>query len=606
MKDSDNCFRMAARSARVGCLLSVAWICLFGCSPSPEAPSADSKVAAASSSPGATETYEEPEVGGRLVVALTSEPRTFNPATGVSQATLILLSLTHRGLMALDPMSQEIRPSLAVSWTAVPTDGEDFPLYRIDLPRDLKFSDGEPFDADDVLFTIEAILDERVGSPQLQTLMVDDEPISVTAIDSHTVQVRLPSPVADPGMLFESLYILPEHLLRDDFERGELASAWGTETSPSELAGLGPFRLASYRPGERIVLERNPHYFQRDDQDRALPYLDEIVVLLLTDMQSSLLRFEAGEVDVLSNVPVDGFQRLQVVAEERGLQMRDLGAGAAYEFLFFNLNDLGTESRSELIAKQSWFRSLGFRKAISHAVDRQGIVDLVYNGKATSLGTHVSPGKSRWFVDIEPPETSLTQAKEHLARAGFRWSEKGRLLDSGGAEVKLSIATNSSNPRRVQTATLIQEDLSKLGMEVQVVSLEFGALLDRVTNSFDYEIALLGLGRGGVDPSSDLNVWHSSGSNHLWHLGVDCPTTEWERRIDELMELQKSELDFAKRKELYGEVQRLVFENQPVVTLVAPNVLVGANKRIGNFSPTIFEPTILWNVERLYRRSDRP
>ena len=597
---------MSARSARIGCLLLIVWLSLFGCSPSPEAP-ADADVIAGSSSPSASETPQEPEVGGRLVVALTSEPRTFNPAIGVSQATLQLMGLMHRGLMALDPISQEVRPSLAVSWTQVPTEeGETGLIYRIELPRDVKFSDGEPFDAADVLFTVEAILDDRVSSPQQQTLMVDDQPISLTAIDSHTVQVRYPSPVADPGMLFESLYMLPEHLLRGDFERGELASAWGTQSSPEDLAGLGPFRLVSYRPGERIVLERNPHYFKRDDQGRDLPYLDEIVVLLLSDMQASLLRFEAGEVDVLSNVPVDGFQRLQTVADERGLEMRDLGAGEAYEFLFFNLNGLDPDLNPELVIKQNWFRSLGFRKAVSHAIDRQGIVDLVYNGRATPLGTHVSPGKSRWFAEIGPPETSVPEARKLLASAGFRWDEEDRLLDADGVEVKLTIATNSSNPRRVQTATVIQEDLGKLGMDVQVVSLEFGALLDRVGNSFDYEMVLLGLGRGGVDPSSDLNVWHSSGSNHLWHLAGDCPNTEWERRIDELLELQKSELDFAKRKELYGEVQRLVFDNQPVVTLVAPNVLVGANSRVGNFSPTIFEPTILWNVERLYRRSDQP
>ena len=613
MKDSGYSFRISVLSAFVGCLLSVALVTLISCASPGETPAADdpvgedssTSVEAAGSTGGVS---AEPVAGGRLVFALTSEPRTFNPTIGVSAATLRVLGLMHRDLMALDPVSQEIRPSLAESWTAVqtPDDGGDGWVYRIELPRDVAFSDGEPFDADDVLFTVEAILDDRVGSPQQQTLIIEGEPIALTALDSHTVEVRLPSPVADPGMLFESLYILPEHLLRDDFERGELASTWGTESSPRDIVGLGPFRLVSYQPGERIVLERNPQYSERDDQGRSLPYLDEIVVLLLPDMQAGLLRFEAGEIDVLDNVPVEGFERLQTMAAERRLRMRDLGAGEAYEFLFFNLNQLDPAVHPKLVVKQAWFRSLGFRKALSHAIDRQGIVDLVYDGRATPLGTHVSPGKNRWYAGIGPPETSLSKAREQLVAAGFRWDAEGRLVDAEGVEVKLTIATNSSNPRRVQTATVIQEDLSRLGMDVQVVSLDFGALLDRVGNTFDYEIGLLGLGRGGIDPSSDLNVWHSSGSNHLWHLGTDCPTTEWEQRIDELMDLQKSELDFEERKRLYTEVQRLVFENQPVVTLVAPNVLVGATDRLGNFSPTIFQPTTIWNIERLYRRPDRP
>ncbi len=168
--------------------------------------------------------------------------------------------------------------------------------------------------------------------------------------------------------------------------------------------------------------------------------------------------------------------------------------------------------------------------------------------------------------------------------------------------VEFSIVVSSSNNQRGKIATIIQDDLGKLGMDVHVVPLEFRALLDRVFQTFDYDAAVMGLGGGDADPNPEMNVWLSSGSTHLWHLGETKPATDWEAQIDQLMQKQMVELNYARRKRLYDQVQQIIAAQLPYVFLATPNILVGARKNLANFKPAILEPSTLWNVEQLYLR----
>jgi peptide/nickel transport system substrate-binding protein len=170
--------------------------------------------------------------------------------------------------------------------------------------------------------------------------------------------------------------------------------------------------------------------------------------------------------------------------------------------------------------------------------------------------------------------------------------------------VEFTILSSASNAQRTQIATIIQDDLKGLGMRVQVVPLEFRALLDRVLQTHDYEAALLALGGGDVDPNPQMNVWLSSGSNHLWDLGESKPATPWEVEIDRLMNQQLSALKVKDRKRLYHRVQQLVAENLPLICVVSPNILVAARNHIGNFHPAILDHYTLWNSDELFLRSD--
>jgi peptide/nickel transport system substrate-binding protein len=169
--------------------------------------------------------------------------------------------------------------------------------------------------------------------------------------------------------------------------------------------------------------------------------------------------------------------------------------------------------------------------------------------------------------------------------------------------VEFSILTSSSNADRMKMATLIQDDLKQLGLRVQAVPLEFRSLVDRVTQTKEYDACVLGLVTSDADPNPDLNVWLSSGGSHLWNPGQQHPATAWEAEIDRLMEQQLTAPSYEPRKKLYDRVQQILAEEQPMIFLASPDILAGAKDTIGNFHPTVLESYVLWNVEQLYFRN---
>ena len=231
---------------------------------------------------------------------------------------------------------------------------------------------------------------------------------------------------------------------------------------------------------------------------------------------------------------------------------------------------------------------------------------LVYQGRGTALWGHVTPGNRMWVNrNLASPARSLDRARGLLEAGGFHRGRDGNLLDRAGRRVEFSIAVASSNPERVQIATIIQDDLRQLGMTVRVAPLEFRALSDRLLTSRDYDAAVLGLGGGDADPAAEMNVWVSSGTTHLWNLGRPRPATPWEAEIDDLMKRQLVTLDYAARKRLYDRVQEIVAERLPLVCVAAPHVLIGAKTALGNFRPAVLDHQTLWNIEELYWR-ERP
>jgi len=542
--------------------------------------------------------HEVGRAGGRLVFALRSEPKTLNPVTAVDGASRDVIGRMMADLVHIDRQTQRTTPALARSW-AVSPDGR---RYTLELRRGLRFSDGHPLDADDVVFSFQCYLDERNASPERDQLVVGGKPVVVRKLGAYGVSLEMQQPYAAAERLFDSIAILPRHLLEAAQREGRLAQAWTLSTPPAEIVGLGPFRLRSYVPGDRLVLERNPHYWKVDGTGHPLPYLDEVVFLLVPSEDAQVIRFKAGETDLISRLSAENFAVLAREDAGRNLRLEDLGPGLEYNFLLFNLNDLDGGKLDAIARKQAWFRQVAWRQAVSAALDREGLVQLVYQGRATPLASHVTPGNKLWVNRaLPPPARSLSRARDLLMRAGFSWKE-GTVRDATGAPVEFTIVTNASNAARVQMATIIQDDLRQLGMAVQVVPLENRALLDRVFQSHDYEAALMALGSGDVDPTSEMNVWLSCGPTHLWHLGESQPATPWEKEIDELMGRQLAARDPQERKRQYDRVQALVAENLPLIPLVSPDVLVGARRALGNLRPAILDHYVLWNADELFWR----
>jgi len=535
--------------------------------------------------------------GGRLVVALRSEPKTLNPVLAVDEPSRDVIRCLTADLIHINRGSLKTEPSLAKSWSVSP-DGKQ---YTLQLRRGLRFSDGEPFNADDVIFSFQVYLDEKIDSPQRDLLVVGGKPITAVKVDAYTIRFELAQPYAAAERLFDGVAILPRHLLESTYRGGGFSQAWGLSMPPNQFAGLGPFRLKEYVPGQRVVLERNPYYWKADRAGNELPYLNEVMFLFVSSEDAQVIRFQSGDTDVLSRFSAENFAVLQKQQSIKGYHLDDLGPGLEYNFLFFNLNDLAPKGLPDIAKKQAWFQDVRFRQAISAAIDRDGIVRLVYSGRATPIWDQVTPGNKLWIDENIPhPARSLERARQLLQSGGFSWNSGGSLVDPRGNLVEFSILTSSSNAQRTKMATIIQDDLKQLGMTVQVVPLEFHAMVDRLQNSYNYEAAIMGLVSGDADPTSEMNVWLSSGETHLWHPNQEKPATQWESEMDQLMQQQLVTMDYAKRKRLYDRVQEIVADDLPVICLVSPDILVGAANRVGNFRPAILVPYALWNVEQLY------
>ena len=411
--------------------------------------------------------------GGRITVALRTDPKTLNPILAVDTTSREVIGAMQADLVHINRQTQRTEPALASSWK-VSRDGHK---YTLQLRRDVKFSDGAPFTADDVVFTFQLYLDEALSSPQRDLLIIDNKPIVVRKIDNYTVEFDLTKPYGPGERIFDSLAILPKHSLEAAYRDHKIGEVWGVNAKPEEIAGLGPFRLKSYTAGQQVLLERNPNYWRKDARGTSLPYLNELLFTVVANEDAQVIKFKSGETQILERVGADNFNLLQKDNASKSLCLSDVGPGLEFVFLLLNMNSVDAAKHADIAAKELWFRDLKFREAVSLAMDRKGMVRLVYGGRATPIWGNVSPGNKLWLsANIQHPDRSIDQAKALLKSDGFSWDANGALLDSQKHPVTFTVVVSSSNAQRTKIATIAQDDLKQLGIDVRVVPLEFRAL----------------------------------------------------------------------------------------------------------------------------------
>ena len=350
--------------------------------------------------------------------------------------------------------------------------------------------------------------------------------------------------------------------------------------------------VADYKPGSTVLLKRNPNYWKTDAQGRKLPYLDSIRLDIQPNRDVELLRFKRGEVDLINSLDSEYYDKLAGTSPQ---VVHDVGASLDTEQMWFN-----EVAKSPLPGyKKDWFRSATFRRAISEAINRDDLARVVFRGHAQPAVGPVSPANKFWFnAKLKAESYSPDAALKALQGEGFRLAN-GALKDKDGNEVVFSIITNAGNKYRERMATMIQEDLQKIGIHVNVVTLDFPSLIERMTQTFDYEAIMLGLTNVGLDPSEQMNVWLSSSDNHQWNPSEKTPETAWEAEIDKLMREQASSADAKKRKESFDRVQEIAVEQAPFIYLVNRNALSAVSTTVRGANPVILAPQTYWNAERL-------
>ncbi len=558
----------------------------------------------------ATQTQQQPSRervvgtrGGSITYRLTSPPQTLNYLLAKEESSIILgFYLLGGRLVEFDQDQQKHVPGLAESWKWA----DDKRTLEVTLRSGLKFSDGHALTADDVVFTMRALYDERTQSPIFRdTMLVGGKPIETTATDPQHLRMVFPEAVAAPEGYLSNVAVLPRHALEEDLNKGTLKDAWSITSDPQRVISAGPFTVEAVTPGERVRLKRNPNYWKKDSAGNQLPYLDALDIEIVGDANNAIARLQQNTLDAIDRIRPSDYAALQ--AQQGSVRAYDLGPGLGTDYIWFNLNER-TQNGKPVVdpVKRAWFVDPRFRRAVAHAIDRKAIATSNLQGLATPLYSFVSPGNRAWAAaDVPRAEYDLARARTLLQEAGFavRGTEEApELFDAKGNRVEFTLIVPVENQARVDMATVIQEDLGRLGIKMQPAPIEFQALTARWSQSYDYEAVLLGAGVSDPDPSSYTNFLQSASGNHQWYPKQPKPATEWEARLDQLDAEQAHELDPARRKAIFREIQAIIAEQMPIIPIVARHITAAANTRIGNYRPGTILPYSLWNVEELFIR----
>jgi peptide/nickel transport system substrate-binding protein len=508
--------------------------------------------------------------GGELHFCLRSEPKTFDPLLVDDDSSLSIRYLTGGVLIRVNRHTQELEPALAESWK-VSGEGK---IVTFKLRSGISFSDGSAFTSEDVAFTMHRLMEPALHSSTGDAFRAGSGVVTAKIIAPNQVSVIFPSAIAGLERLFDQVAIMSAH------------------SPKKEAAVLGPFMVADYKAGSSVLLRRNPNYWKKDAQGRRLPYLDSIRLDIQSNRDVEMLRFKRGELDLINVIDSDYFDRL--AAASPGLA-HDAGPSLDSDFMWFN--QVANAPIPEY--KRAWFGSANFRRAISQAVNRDDLSRIVFGGHAQPAVGPVSTANKFWFNGALKAEAYRPDAAmQRLQSDGFHL-QNGALFDKSGNPVEFSIVTNAGSKPRERMAVMIQEDLGKIGIKVNVVTLDFPSLIERITQKFNYEAAVLGFRNVDLDPDGQMNIWLSSAKQHAWNPQQKAPETAWEAEIDRLMRAQASAADVKKRKESFDRVQEIVAEQAPIIYLVNQNALSAVSKAVEGADPGILSPQTFWNAERL-------
>ena len=550
----------------------------------------------------------------RLVLVSPSPPSTFNYA--MSRSSYDFFRFIYKGLISENGLTGELEPALAESWVL----SENKKRIIFTLRSELKWSDGKPLTADDVIFTYQDIyLNQKIPTIYRDFLRIGSSGAfpSVKKIDRRRVEFILPEPFAPFLRYIEKLKILPAHALRDTILSTDgdgkplFLSTWNTNTQPQKIISNGPFKLANYIPSQRIILEKNPFYWRNDSAGNSLPYIDKLIIQIIPSTDNQLIRFRSGELDSIGVDP-EAFQLLKREEERGKYKIYNRGA-LGYRFVGFNLNQAKNSEGKPLLnpIKSRWFNNLAFRQAVAYAINRQQINNTIYRGlgeiKHSALGVQ-SPYYLSPEAGLKVYKYNPEKSKKILLDSGFQYNDANELLDENGNRVEFTILVKSEEKLRIDTAVKIQGDLSHIGIKANLQILNFNSVLKKLLYSRDWEcyVGAFGVPGADIEPNLLSLFWLSNGSFHQFNLGSkpgepkikNWQVSDWEKEIDRLFTAAYQTIDENKRREIYGEFQQIVAEQLPIFFLVNPLAIQAVRNHIDNFKSSAIG-SAFWNIDEL-------
>lgn len=543
------------------------------------------------------------QYGGNIVISTIGEgPKTFNPWNSKDNTSSSASEIMFDSLVTTDAYTGEVIPKMAKSIETLP----DKKTYIIELRKGLKWSDGKEITADDVVYTWNTLIFGGFGNTSTRDAMyIDGKLPTVSKIDKYTVKFVTPKPFS-PFLRQISVPIAPEHVLKKITDRGPRAfdSFWSSNVNPEDLVTSGAFRLKEYVPAQRIVYERNPNYYIIDEKNQKLPYIDKYIMLIVGDLNNELLKFKSKEIDMvgLRGTNVSIFKEQE---KHSDYQIFNLGPDTGTMYLGINMNNRKNSTGKYYVdpVKQKWFNDLNFRKAVDYAIDRENIVFNIASGVGAPLFTP-EPLSSIYLNEkvAQGHPQDMERARQYLQESGFKIDKSGKLKDKEGNKVEFDLYTNAGNTERESIGVMIKQDLEDLGMSVNFKPVEFNTLVNKLTNTKDWDMVILGFTGSPLEPYGGKNVWYSNGTLHLFNMRGEGETAKllpWEKRLDEIFDAAALELDFDKRRALYEEYQQLIYDEKPLIYLYSPLRIYAVRKKFGNLHPTEIGG-VMHNIEEIY------
>lgn len=498
----------------------------------------------------------EPAYGDTFVEGSIGEATNLIPMLTSDSASRNIAGLIINGLVKYDK-NVKLVGDLAESWDI----GQGGLQIIFKLRRNVKWHDGHPFTANDVLFGFQKIID-----PKTPTAYAEDfrQVKKAEVLDDHTFRVTYDKPFAPALESWGNMVVLPKHLLE------------GKDITKSEFGrkpvGTGPYRFREWISRDRVILEANPDYFE------GRPYLDRYIVRVIPDLATMFLELKAGGLDLMGLTPIQ-YQRQTDDGFFQANYRKYRYLANAYTYLGYNL-------------LEPKFKDKRVRQAISYAIDKEEIIKVVLLGLGVPASGSYKPGLWFYNPDVKKYPYNPAKALALLKEAGWEDRDGDGILDKDGDIFQFTVMTNEGNPVRQRTAVVIQERLKRIGIRMKIRVIEWSAFINEFIDKKDFEATILGW-TTGFEPDQ-YDIWHSSKTGKKELNFISFKNSE----VDDLLEKGRRTFDQEKRKAIYFRIQELLAEEQPYTFLYVPEALPIVHSRVQGIEPSPLG--ITYNFDRWY------